>query len=45
MTGPRVVTSELIKSRARRLLDEVRLGIGHSLQSINWALRALGEPV
>lgn len=33
------------KLRAHRLLDEVRAGIHHSLQSVNWALSILGEPL
>lgn len=34
-----------VKKRAHQLLDEVRAGIPHSLQAINWALSVLGEPV
>lgn len=36
---------ETLKLRAHRLLDEVRAGIPHSPQSVNWALSILGEPL
>ncbi len=34
-----------VKTRAHRLLDEVRAGITHSPQAVAWALAILGEPV
>ena len=34
-----------IKLRAHRILDEVRAGIHHEPQAVNWALAILGEPV
>jgi len=38
-------THNPVKLRAHMILDDVRAGIDHSLASIVWALRALGEPV
>jgi hypothetical protein len=38
-------TSNPVKVRAHRLLDEVRAGIQHDARSIAWALAVLGEPV
>lgn len=35
--------SETLKARARRILDDVRQGVDHSLQAVNWALRVLGD--
>jgi hypothetical protein len=37
--------SNPIKTRAHRLLDEVRAGLQHSDSAIAWALAVLGEPV
>lgn len=34
-----------IKSWAHRVLDEVRAGMYHDMQTINQALMILGEPV
>jgi hypothetical protein len=38
-------TTNPIKRRAHAILDDVKAGIYHSLEAINWALRMLGEPV
>jgi hypothetical protein len=38
-------TTNILKQRAHRLLDEVKAGIQHNKQAINWALAVLGEPV
>lgn len=35
--------TERLRSRARKILDEVRMGIEHSLAAINWALRITGD--
>lgn len=37
--------SDNLKARARKILDDVRVGVEHSLRAVNWALRILGEPV
>lgn len=34
-----------MKQRAHMILDDVRAGIHHDRNAINWALRVLGEPV
>lgn len=33
----------LSKLRAHAVLDEVKLGIDHPMESVMWALRTLGE--
>jgi hypothetical protein len=38
------IYSDQLKRRARLILDDVREGVNHSLQAVNWALRILGEP-
>lgn len=38
-------TTNALKLRAHKLLDEVRAGIYHKDQAIKWALAILGEPV
>lgn len=38
-------SSNPMKARAHRLLDEVRAGIHHEPSAINWALAVLGEPI
>lgn len=35
--------AEALRQRARRILDDVRGGIYHSLQVVNWALRICGD--
>lgn len=36
-------TTNPLKVRAHRLLDEVRAGIHHDAKAINWALAILGD--
>lgn len=38
-------TDNAIKQRAHKILDEVRAGIYHDANAVNWALAILGEPV
>lgn len=38
-------TQDPLKTRAHRLLDEVRAGVSHSPAAVAWALAILGEPV
>ena len=39
------LTRNPLKLRAHAILDDVRAGISHPLEAVNWALRMLGEPV
>lgn len=39
------LTKNPMKLRAHAILDDVRAGLYHSREAINWALRMLGEPV
>jgi hypothetical protein len=38
-------TYSSVKRRAAAILDDLKAGINHSPEAINWALRMLGEPV
>lgn len=38
-------TTNPVKLRAHAVLDDVRAGIYHPREAIDWALRMLGEPV
>lgn len=38
-------TYSAIKRRAAMVLDDIRAGIPHPPEAVNWALRVLGEPV
>lgn len=35
--------SDRLRSRAHRILDDVKYGKFHSLVAVNWALRVLGD--
>lgn len=34
-----------MQKRAHQILDEVRAGVKHAAEYVNWALAVLGEPV
>ena len=38
-------TTNTLKQRAHRILDDLRAGIHHDARAVNWALAMLGEPV
>lgn len=40
-----LLTHNTLKRRAHAILDDVRAGVHHDRQAVNWALRVLGEPV
>ncbi len=38
-------STDALKQRAHRILDEIRAGLHHDARYVAWALWVLGEPV